>query len=148
MFPVDASGDATATTLASATGVQIPLTTAGGARLSDISIDAGGLVTASFADGSLQPLGRVAVAHFTNPEGLRQEGDARWSSTGASGAPLTAVGGTEGLGTVQSGSLERANVDLTEELVALISAQRNFQANAKAIDTANQLTQTINNLRS
>jgi flagellar hook protein FlgE len=147
VFPVDANGAATATDLASATAVQIPLTSSGGARLSDISIDGGGLITATFADGSLQPLGRVAIANFPNPEGLRQAGDARWSATGESGTALSAVAGTEGLGNVQSGALERANVDLTEELVALIAAQRNFQANAKAIETANTLTQTITNLR-
>ena len=148
LFPVDADGVATSTDLASATRVQIPLTSAGGARLSDVSINAEGLLTASFADGSLQSLGRVAIANFPNPEGLRQMGDGRWASTGESGAALTGVPGSEGLGTVQSGALERANVDLTEELVALIAAQRNFQANAKAIETANSLTQTITNLRS
>ena len=146
-FPVDAAGNPTATDLASATAVQIPLTTAGGARLSDLSIDAKGLITASFADGSLQPLGVIAIANFTNPEGLRQQGDGRWSSTGDSGPARTGQAGTEGLGLVQSGALERANVDITEELVALIAAQRNFQANAKAIETANTLTQTITNMR-
>jgi flagellar hook protein FlgE len=148
LFPVDANGTATATDLASATSIQIPPTTSAGARLSDVSIDASGLVTASFADGSLQPLGRIAVANFTNPEGLRQQGDGRWTATGESGVALTGIAGSEGLGAIQTGALERANVDLTEELVALIAAQRNFQANAKAIETGNALTQAITNLRS
>jgi flagellar hook protein FlgE len=148
LFPVDADGNATGTDLASATQVQIPETSTGGARLSDLSIDSEGLVTASYADGSLQPLGRIALANFANPEGLRQKGNGRWTSTGESGAPITGVSGTEGLGSIQTGALERANVDLTEELVSLIAAQRNFQANAKAIETANTLTQTITNLRS
>ncbi len=148
LLPVDADGVATATDLASADRVQIPLTSTGGARLSDVTIDGDGLLTASFADGSLQPLGRVAVANFTNPEGLRQHGDGRWSATGESGAALTGVPGSDGLGTIQSGALERANVDLTEELVALIAAQRNFQANAKAIEAANAMTQAVTNLRS
>jgi flagellar hook protein FlgE len=147
-LPVDADGNATATDLASATSIQIPTASAAGSRLSDLSIDASGLVTASFADGTLQPLGRIAIANFTNPEGLRQQGDGRWSSTGESGGALTGIAGTEGLGSIQTGALERANVDLTEELVALIAAQRNFQANAKAIETGNALTQTITNLRS
>ena len=148
VFPVDAAGNPTATDLASATELQVPLTTPSGARLSDVSIEPSGLISATFADGSIQALGSLAVANFTSPEGLRQHGDGRWSSTGESGAALTGAAGTEGLGTIQTGALERANVDLTEELVALIAAQRNFQANAKAIETSNALTQTITNLRS
>jgi flagellar hook protein FlgE len=74
-------------------------------------------------------------------------GNASWTATGHSGAVSVAAAGSEGLGAVQSGALEEANVDLTEELVTLIQAQRNFQANAKAIDTANQLTDTAVNLR-
>jgi flagellar hook protein FlgE len=147
VLPVGADGAATATDLASATSLQVPFTNTAGARLSDVSIDSEGLISATFADGSLQSLGRVAIANFTSPEGLRQQGDARWSATGQSGAPTTGVAGTDGLGLIQTGALERANVDITEELVALIAAQRNFQANAKAIETANALTQAITNLR-
>jgi flagellar hook protein FlgE len=68
--------------------------------------------------------------------------------TGDSGPAVVGTAGEEGFGRIQSGALERANVDITEELVALISAQRNFQANAKAIETANAMTQSIMNLRS
>ena len=67
--------------------------------------------------------------------------------TGESGDPLVGTASASGFGTIQSGALERSNVDVTEELVALISAQRNFQANAKAIETANTMTQAIINLR-
>ena len=74
-------------------------------------------------------------------------GDAHWQSTGDSGAPNVGGAGTGSLGSVRSGSLERANVDVTEELVALISAQRNFQANAKAIETAGNMTQAIFSIR-
>ena len=87
---------------------------------------------------SVQDLGR---------EGLRQLGDAKWTATGLSGEPVVGEASQNGLGTIQSGALEQANVDVTEELVGLISAQRNFSANAKAIETANQLTQTIVQLR-
>ncbi len=148
VFPVDANGDTTSTALSSSTSVQIPeINTATNARLSDVSIDPEGLITASYSDGSTQPLGRIAIANFSNPAGLRQQGDGRWSVTGESGAVQTGTPKTDGVGAIQTGAIERANVDLTEELVALIAAQRNFQANAKAIETANALTQTVTNLR-
>ena len=116
-------------------------------KLNDLTVGDDGLVTATFSDGSTQKLGKVLIANFSNPEGLRQQGDGRWSVTGTSGAPQVGTAGTEGFGRIQSGALERANVDITEELVSLISAQRNFQANAKAIETANAMTQAIMNLR-
>jgi flagellar hook protein FlgE len=116
-------------------------------QLDNVTVDSEGLVVASFSNGTSQALGKVMIANFTNPEGLRQLGDAKWSATGASGDPIVGEAGTNGFGSVASGSLEQANVDITEELVALIQAQRNFQANAKAIDTANQMTQTVVNLR-
>ena len=117
-------------------------------KLDDISISEEGLVTATFSNGSTQALGKIAIANFSNPTGLKQRGDARWSVTGDSGDPVVGAAGEDGFGRIQSGALERANVDITEELVSLISAQRNFQANAKAIETANNMTQTIFNLRS
>jgi len=116
-------------------------------QLDNVTVDSEGLVTASFSNGTSQALGKVMIANFTNPEGLRQLGDAKWAATGASGDPQVGEAGSNGFGSVASGSLEQANVDITEELVALIQAQRNFQANAKAIDTANQMTQTVVNLR-
>jgi flagellar hook protein FlgE len=116
-------------------------------QLDNVTVDSEGLVTASFSNGTSQALGKVMIANFTNPEGLRQLGDAKWAATGASGDPQVGAAGSNGFGSIASGSLEQANVDITEELVALIQAQRNFQANAKAIDTANQMTQTVVNLR-
>jgi len=116
-------------------------------QLDNVTVDSTGLVTASFSNGTSQALGKIMIANFTNPEGLRQLGDAKWAATGASGDPQVGAAGSNGFGSVASGSLEQANVDITEELVALIQAQRNFQANAKAIDTANQMTQTVVNLR-
>lgn len=148
VFPVDANGDATGTSLTDVVSIQIPDTNSAGARLSGLSIGPEGLITASFGDGDTQPLGRVALANFPNPAGLRQQGDGRWSVTGESGEIVTGTGNGDGFGGIQSGAIERSNVDLTEELVALIAAQRNFQANAKAIETSNTLTQTITNLRS
>jgi flagellar hook protein FlgE len=116
--------------------------------LNDVSIGEDGLVTATFSNGETRAVGKLAMANFSNPAGLKQRGDARWSVTGESGVAQIGVAGDDGFGRVQSGALERANVDITEELVALISAQRNFQANAKAIETGNQMTQSIINMRS
>jgi flagellar hook protein FlgE len=116
--------------------------------LSSIAINDKGVVSATYADGTTQNLGVIAMATFPNQEGLRQLGNAHWTPTGDSGDAAYSAAGTGTAGQVNSGMLERSNVDITEELVALIAAQRNFQANAKAIDAANQLTTTINNLRS
>ncbi len=117
------------------------------AKFAGLSIGDSGQLVASFADGSTQFLGQIALAGFANMDGLRAEGDARWSSSANSGPALVGAPGRDGRGDIRSGMLEQANIDLTEELVALIEAQRNFQANAKAIDTANAMDQTIINLR-
>ena len=116
-------------------------------KLDDLTIGEDGLITATFSNGETQALGKLAVANFANPTGLKQRGDARWAVTGDSGDPVIGSPGEDGFGRIQSGALERANVDITEELVSLISAQRNFQANAKAIETVNAMTQAIFNLR-
>ena len=118
------------------------------AKLSDVSIGEDGLVTASFTDGTTQALGSLLLANFSNPGGLRQRGDGRWTVTGNSGPATVGEAGSDAFGRIQTGALERANVDITEELVSLIAAQRNFQANAKAIETANSMDQSIINLRS
>lgn len=118
------------------------------AKLSDVSIREDGLISATFSDGTVQALGKLMIANFSNPQGLRQRGDGRWSTTGSSGPAIVGEAGTDAFGRIQSGALERSNVDITEELVSLIAAQRNFQANAKAIETANQMDQSIINMRS
>ncbi|RHW18478.1 flagellar hook protein FlgE [Sphingomonas gilva] len=115
-------------------------------QLDNVSVSNDGIVSATFSNGDTIPLGKLALANFANPGGLRQLGDAAWSLTGRSGEAIVGEAAKGGFGVIQSGALEQANVDITEELVALISAQRNFQANAKAIETANALTQTIVNL--
>ncbi|MEP6786691.1 MAG: flagellar hook-basal body complex protein [Sphingomonadales bacterium] len=148
LLPVDANGDVTSTAFASMSDFTLPANKPGDPTiaLSNISVGLDGLVTATYADGSAEKLGKVAMASFTNIEGLRQVGDAHWQSTGDSGQP-TVNGATNGaMGQIRSGTLERANVDVTEELVSLIAAQRNFQANAKAIETAKAMTQTIFNI--
>lgn len=148
LLPVDALGNVTSTALASATDFMLPASspTNPAIALVNVSIGLDGLTTATYADGTSQMLGKVAMASFTAQEGLRPVGDGHWQSTGDSGPP-TIDGATNGpMGSIRSGALERANVDVTEELVALIAAQRNFQANAKAIETDKAMTQAIINL--
>ncbi len=117
-------------------------------RLDAVSVGTDGVVRASFTNGESTALGKIVMANFANPNGLKQVGNAHFSATGLSGEPMLGEAGTGGLGSVLSGSLERSNVDITEELVNLITAQRNFQANAKAIETDSTMTSAIINIRS
>ncbi len=116
-------------------------------RLIGIDIDAGGVVKARFTNGRATSLGQVAIANFANPQGLQQLGNTNWAETHASGQPLNGQAGGSGFGLIQSGRLEASNVDITAQLVNMITAQRNFQANAQMIQTADQVTQTIINIR-
>ncbi len=117
-------------------------------RLEGIGVDLGGVVRASFSNGEVLAIGKVALGNVPNPQGLKQNGNVSWTLAPSSGALTVGEAGRDGFGTITGGALERSNVDLTEELVGLISAQRNFQANARAIDTASTLLQTIIQLRS
>ena len=112
-----------------------------------LSMGDDGLVNASYSNGSQKSLGKVVLVNFTNPTGLRQIGDTSYYKSASSGSPKYGEAGSAGFGTVRSGATERANVDLTQELVDLITAQRNFQANAKAIETSTTLTQSIIQIR-
>jgi flagellar hook protein FlgE len=116
-------------------------------RLSNIDVDSSGVVFARFTNGRSEALGQVALTNFPNKEGLRQVGNTSWVETFKSGDALRGAPGTGSLGQVQAGALEASNVDLTEQLVQMITAQRNFQANAQMISTADQVTQTIINIR-
>jgi flagellar hook protein FlgE len=127
---------------------QILATNAGGAGFTGLTISEQGVVTASYADGSNTVVGNVALASFISPAGLKQVGSSNWQATGLSGQPTYGTPGQGSFGELLSGALERSNVDIAEELVSLITAQRYFQANAKAIDTATQISQTVINLRS
>jgi flagellar hook protein FlgE len=119
----------------------------GAGEFSRIGIDASGVITSFFSNGQSKALGQVALYSFANPQGLQQLGDSAWAETPSSGAAIVGAPGTGSLGLVQSGALEDSNVDLTAELVHLILAQRNYQANAKTIQTADSVTQAIMNLR-
>jgi flagellar hook protein FlgE len=116
-------------------------------RLSSIDVDGNGVIFARFTNGRSEPLGQVALSNFANTQGLRQLGDTSWSETFTSGDAVRGSPGTGSMGLIQSGALESSNVDLTEQLVNMITAQRNFQANAQMISTADQVTQTIINIR-
>ncbi|MBT0670410.1 flagellar hook-basal body complex protein [Novosphingobium profundi] len=146
VFPVDATGAITSTTTLQ--DAMIPAQNAAGEDFAGVTIDSTGQVVATYADGSNTTLGVLALASFVAPTAMRQEGNASWSATGVSGAAKYGQPGSGLFGNLMAGSLERSNVDIAEELVSLITAQRNFQANAKAVDTATQLSQTIINLRS
>ena len=113
-----------------------------------VTIGNDGLVSASFSNGSQRSLAKILLANFSSPVGLRQIGDSSFLTSAASGKPILGTPGSAGFGTLRAGATERANVDLTQELVDLITAQRNFQANAKAIETSSTMTSAIINLRS
>ena len=92
-------------------------------------------------------LGQLAISSFPDPQGLAPLGNSNWAGTFASGAVIHGTAQSANLGTIQSGALESSNVDLTKELVNMITAQRAFQANAQMITTDNQITQTILQIR-
>ncbi len=116
-------------------------------RLSGVDVDNSGVVFARFTNGQSSALGKVAMAKFNNPQGLRQLGDTSWAETFGSGDVQMGEAGTSSFGLFQSGALENSNVDVAEQLVDLITAQRNFQANAQVITTADTITQTVINIR-
>ncbi len=115
--------------------------------LSGLEVGDDGVVWASYAGNQAISLGQLVVATFPNMQGLRQQGEASYAQTVESGDALMGQAGSDGFGKVDSGALEMSNVDLTSELVNLITAQRNYQASAKALETSNATTQTIMNIR-
>jgi flagellar hook-basal body protein len=112
-----------------------------------VTIGNDGLVSASFSNGTQKSLAKILLTNFSSPVGLRQIGDSSFLASAASGKPILGTAGSAGFGTLRAGATERANVDLTQELVDLITAQRNFQANAKAIETSTTMTSAIINMR-
>ncbi|MCG3200623.1 MAG: Flagellar hook protein FlgE [Gammaproteobacteria bacterium] len=115
--------------------------------LSGIDVDKTGVIFARYSNGQAVTLGQIALANFANQQGLQPVGDTNWAETYEAGAPLISSPGSSNLGLIQGGALEESNVDLSEELVKMIVAQRNFQANAQVIQTADQVTQSIINIR-
>jgi flagellar hook protein FlgE len=116
-------------------------------RLTGLDISETGILRATYSNGIATPLGQIAMADFPNSQGLRALGDTSWRETIDSGAVITGSAGSGRFGLIQSGALETSNVDLTQQLVNLITAQRNFQANARSIETANTITDTVIQIR-
>jgi len=112
-------------------------------QLSTVSIDPSGIVSAVYTNGRSTQLGQLAIANFPNPQGLQQLGNTDWAQTFTSGTVVQGTAGSAGFGSVQAGALESSNVDLTTELVNMITEQRAFQANAQVITTADQMSQTV-----
>lgn len=116
--------------------------------LSGVNVSNSGVVSATYSNGQSRSLGQVAMASFANPQGLQQVDNTNWTSTFKSGNPVLGAPGTGKLGGIQSGALESSNTaDLTQQLVNMIQAQRNYQANAKVLSTDDTLTKTLINMQ-
>jgi flagellar hook protein FlgE len=116
-------------------------------RLTNVGIGSDGLITASYSNGSTVPLSRVALVRFANEQGMTQVGNTSWKASIDSGPALAGEANSGTFGSIRSSALEQSNVDLTTELVDLISAQRNFQANSRTLEVNNTLNQTILQIR-
>ncbi len=116
-------------------------------QLVGVHVEGSGIVMAEYSNGQSKPAGQVELATFRNPQGLEPQGGGVWGRTFASGDPVAGVPGSGTLGVLQAGALEESNVDLTAELVNMITAQRIYQANAQTIKTQDQILQTLVNLR-
>lgn len=116
-------------------------------QLAGINIDKNGVIVARYSNGETTAAGKVVLATFKNPQGLQPLGGNGWAQTAASGDAMPNAPGDGNAGVLQSGALEESNVDLTAELVNMITAQRSYQANAQSIKTEDQVLQTLVNLR-
>lgn len=116
-------------------------------QLAGLSIEKNGIVMATYSNGQSKPAGQIELATFRNAQGLKPLGGNNWSRTFESGDPIVGTPGQGNLGVLQSGALEESNVDLTAELVNMITAQRHYQANSQTIKTQDQVLQTLVNLR-
>ena len=116
--------------------------------LAGFNIGKDGVVLGRYTNGQTKPVGQVVLASFRNPQGLQPLGDNRWSQSPSSGDPIIGIPGSSGqYGVLQASSLEDSNVDLTAELVNMITQQRAYQANAQTIKTVDSILQTLVNLR-
>jgi len=116
-------------------------------RLTGVSVGDDGIIRGNYSNGQSRDLGQVVLANFTNPNGLISKGGNQWQDSTASGSPAVGAPNTGTLGVLQSAAIEESNVDLTAELVNMITEQRNYQANAQSIKTQDQILQTLVNLR-
>ena len=115
-------------------------------QLTGLDIDGSGLVRATYSNGTSVKIGMVAMATFTNNQGLSKVGDTCWKASLTSGEPIPARAGVGTTGTIKSSALESSNVDLSASLVQLIMAQRNYQANSKSLEASSNIMQTILNV--
>jgi flagellar hook protein FlgE len=115
--------------------------------LSGVTVDKDGIIQAAYTNGQQQAMGQLALVGFSAPNALQSVGNNQWAATAAAGKQPSFAPGQGGLGAVQSGAVEESNVDLTKELVNMITQQRAYQANAQSIKTQDQIMQTIVNLR-
>lgn len=116
-------------------------------QLTGVSIDKTGVIKAQYSNGQSKSAGQLVLATFRNPQGLQPLGGNAWGASFSSGDPVIGAAGQGNFGLLQSGALEESNVDLTAELVNMITAQRAYQANAQSIKTEDQVLQTLVNLR-
>lgn len=116
-------------------------------KLTGLAVDESGVIMGRYSNGQSQIQGQIALVTFANMQGLSPMGGNQWVESSASGSPLIGTPGASNLGMLQSGAIEESNVDLTAELVNMITAQRNYQANAQTIKTQDQVLQTLVNLR-
>jgi len=115
-------------------------------ELTSYTINPDGTITGTFSNGETSLLGQIAVANFTNQQGLLNEGNNLWAASNNSGQPQVGVAGQAGRGTIQDGALEGSNVDLGTEFVNLIMAQQGYQANAKVVSVSQTLLTTLTNM--
>jgi flagellar hook protein FlgE len=116
-------------------------------QLTGVAIDNTGVLMARYSNGQSKPAGQLELANFRNPQGLQPQGGNAWASSYASGDPILGTPSQGNMGALQSGALEESNVDLTAELVNMITAQRVYQANAQTIKTEDQVMQTLVTMR-
>jgi len=116
-------------------------------KLVGLSVGSDGVIQGRYSNGQTFAQGQVVLANFTNPNGLQALGNNQWAETSVSGPALVGAPNTSSLGALSASTVEESNVDLTAELVNLITQQRNYQANAQSIKTQDQVMQTLVNLR-
>jgi len=116
-------------------------------ELTSLKIDEGGVITASYSNGQTRAAGQIALVNFRNVQGLQPTGNGNWEANYATGEPVHGAPGEGKFGNLRSGALEDSNIDITGELVAMMSAQRAYQANAQTIKTQDQVLSTMLNMR-
>ena len=116
-------------------------------KLDSFSIDASGLITSIYSDGTKESVGRIAIVKFSNPEGLEKVGNNNYSNTSNSGTPTNGAAGESGFGIIRQGFLEMSNVDLANEFTEMIVASRAYQANSRSITTSDEMIQELLNLK-